>query len=55
MEGHINIILKWNGNEYNIELSENESVADLKNAIETHTGVKPPRQKLLNLKLKGNY
>jgi ubiquitin-like domain-containing CTD phosphatase 1 len=45
--------VKWSGKEYEIELTENETVADLKNAIEKETGVRPERQKLLNLKLKG--
>ncbi|CAH2010157.1 unnamed protein product [Acanthoscelides obtectus] len=50
---NIKIILKWSGKEYNIELSESDNVVDLKNAIEKETGVRPDRQKLLNLKLKG--
>nr|CAI5870342.1 unnamed protein product [Callosobruchus analis] len=49
----IKIILKWSGKEYNIELNENDNVVDLKKAIEQHTGVRPERQKLLNLKHKG--
>lgn len=47
------IFVKWSGKEYEIELAEDETVIDLKNAIEKATGVKPERQKLLNLKLKG--
>lgn len=53
MEVHVKIIVKWSGKEYDVELTENDTVADLKNAIEKQTGVKPERQKLLNLKLKG--
>jgi ubiquitin-like domain-containing CTD phosphatase 1 len=53
MEATNKIYVKWSGKEYEIELTENETVADLKNAIEKETGVRPERQKLLNLKLKG--
>lgn len=52
--GVIKINLKWSGKEYNVELTENDTVLDLKSEIEKQTGVKPERQKLLNLKLKGN-
>ncbi|KAJ8928151.1 hypothetical protein NQ314_019331 [Rhamnusium bicolor] len=53
MEGVIKIILKWSGKEYDVELKESDNVLDLKKEIEKHTGVRPERQKLLNLKLKG--
>lgn len=49
----IKICVKWSGKEYDIELLENDTVAELKNAIQKNTGVRPDRQKLLNLKLKG--
>lgn len=47
------VIIKWSGKEYEIELTENDSVEDLKCAIQKETGVRPERQKLLNLKYKG--
>ncbi|XP_042226005.1 ubiquitin-like domain-containing CTD phosphatase 1 [Homarus americanus] len=48
------ITVKWNGKEYDIEVDEAVmTVRDFKNAIEKQTCVKPHRQKLLNLKLKG--
>lgn len=53
MDSAVKIILKWSGKEYDIEMTENESVLDLKKEIEKQTGVRPERQKLLNLKLKG--
>jgi hypothetical protein len=34
MEATNKIYVKWSGKEYEIELTENETVADLKNAIE---------------------
>ncbi|CAG9859922.1 unnamed protein product [Phyllotreta striolata] len=49
----IKIILKWNGKEFEIESSENETILDLKKSIENVTKVKCERQKLLNLKDKG--
>lgn len=53
MECFTKIIVKWSGKEYEIELGENDTVGDLKEAIHKHTGVRPVRQKLLNLKFKG--
>lgn len=53
MDSVIKIILKWSGKEYEIELNESDNVLDLKKEIEKQTGVRPKRQKLLNLKLKG--
>ncbi|KAG5888578.1 hypothetical protein JTB14_029875 [Gonioctena quinquepunctata] len=53
MEGELKIVLKWNGKEFNLESSEEDSVSDLKKEIEKQTGVRPERQKLLNLKHKG--
>ncbi|KAI8423258.1 hypothetical protein MSG28_014287 [Choristoneura fumiferana] len=47
---------KWNGKEYDIpEFSPSDSVAMLKIAIENATGVRPDRQKLLNVKFQDNY
>lgn len=54
MENEVTIVVKWSGKEYNINnLSESDTVQTLKNAIQKETGVRPERQKLLNLKLKG--
>ncbi|XP_064090620.1 ubiquitin-like domain-containing CTD phosphatase 1 [Macrobrachium nipponense] len=48
------ITVKWNGKEYEIEVDEaTMTVKDFKDAIEKKTCVRPHRQKLLNLKLKG--
>jgi len=54
MENEVRIVVKWSGKEYEIcNLSESDSVGTLKNAIHKETGVRPERQKLLNLKFKG--
>lgn len=53
MEVNIKLIVKWSGKEYEIVLTENDTVANLKTAIQKQTGVRPERQKLLNLKHKG--
>ncbi|XP_050698531.1 ubiquitin-like domain-containing CTD phosphatase 1 [Eriocheir sinensis] len=48
------LTVKWSGKEYEVEVDEeNMTVKDFKDAIEKQTGVRPLRQKLLNLKLKG--
>ncbi|KAG1687721.1 Ubiquitin-like domain-containing CTD phosphatase 1 [Nymphon striatum] len=50
-ELNINIKVKWNGNEYNIQsIIETDTVADLKAAIYKQTNVLPERQKLMGLK-----
>ena len=55
MENEVKIVVKWSGKEYEIShLSQDDCVGTLKNAIHKETGVRPERQKLLNLKLKGN-
>lgn len=53
MDSIIKLIIKWSGKEYELELTESETVSDLKNTIHKKTGVRPERQKLLNLKFKG--
>lgn len=54
MENEVRIVVKWSGKEYEIcNLSESDCVGTLKNAIHKETGVRPERQKLLNLKFKG--
>jgi len=56
MENEVRIVVKWSGKEYEIcNLSESDSVGTLKNAIHKETGVRPERQKLLNLKFKGKF
>lgn len=53
-ESSIKLSVKWNGKEYDIpEFSTSDSVAMLKIAIENATGVRPERQKLLNVKFQG--
>lgn len=54
MECLTKIIVKWSGKEYEVELTENDTVLSLKQAIHKQTGVRPDRQKLLNLNFKGN-
>lgn len=52
----LKLSVKWNGKEYEIpEFSPSDSVAMLKIAIENATGVRPDRQKLLNVKFQGKY
>ena len=50
----ISMVVKWAGKEYSMENIEPEAtVLDLKLKIQGQTGVRPDRQKLLNLKVKG--
>lgn len=54
MENAIKIIVKWSGKEYEIlDILESDTVLTVKNRIHKETGVRPERQKLLNLKFKG--
>uniref|UniRef100_A0A0A9X4J1 Ubiquitin-like domain-containing CTD phosphatase 1 n=1 Tax=Lygus hesperus TaxID=30085 RepID=A0A0A9X4J1_LYGHE len=54
MEGQLNLIVKWNNAEYVLEgLLETDNVEALKNVIFKKTGVRPERQKLLNVKFNG--
>ncbi|KAJ8686240.1 hypothetical protein QAD02_022034 [Eretmocerus hayati] len=54
MEKELKITVKWSGEEYHItDIEENDTVLILKEKIQKLTGVRPDRQKLLNLKLKG--
>lgn len=46
------VVVKWSGKEYKIKYNEKDTVTDLKSIIYSETGVKPERQKLLNLKHK---
>jgi len=50
----VSLVVKWAGKEYAVEeLEPGLTVLDLKLKIQTLTGVRPDRQKLLNLKCKG--
>lgn len=50
------LVIKWNGTEYSIDDLLNETtVAELKARIYEETNVRPDRQKLLNLRVRGNY
>ena len=52
----VSLVVKWAGKEYAVEeLEPGLTVLDLKLKIQTLTGVRPDRQKLLNLKCKGKY
>jgi len=52
----VSVIIKWGGQEYSIStLSEEDTVLDLKQSIKSLTGVLPERQKLLGLKVKGEW
>ncbi|KAI4487596.1 hypothetical protein M0804_005745 [Polistes exclamans] len=54
MENAIKIIVKWSGKEYEIlDILESDTVLTMKDRIHKETGVRPERQKLLNLKFKG--
>jgi len=54
MEGELRIVVKWSGKEYDIlDIQEEDTVLTLKERIHRETGVRPERQKLLNLKFKG--
>lgn len=54
MENDFRVVVKWSGKEYEIsDILESDTVFDLKERIHKETGVRPERQKLLNLKLKG--
>ncbi|KAK6618646.1 Ubiquitin-like domain-containing CTD phosphatase 1 [Polyplax serrata] len=53
MEEAVKVVVKWSGKEYEItDLTQSDTVEKLKDAIFRETGVRPPRQKLLNLKHK---
>lgn len=47
------IAIKWNGQQYDIDTTQVDTVGTLKRAIEAQTTVQPKRQKLLGLKIKG--
>ena len=47
------LAIKWNGQQYDIDTTEIDTVGTLKRCIEAQTAVQPKRQKLLGLKVKG--
>lgn len=47
------LAIRWNGQQYDIDTSEIDTVGTLKRVIEAQTTVEPKRQKLLGLKVKG--
>lgn len=47
------LAIKWNGQQYDIDTTEVDTVGSLKRVIESQTSVQPKRQKLLGLKVKG--
>lgn len=50
----LDIVIKWNGNDYDINnLNTNSDVKTLKEEIFIYTGVRPERQKLINLRISG--
>ncbi|XP_070541109.1 ubiquitin-like domain-containing CTD phosphatase 1 [Ptychodera flava] len=54
MADPVTIVVKWSGKEYTVsDLSQENTVGELKEAIKSQTGVLPERQKLLGLKYKG--
>lgn len=54
MDSTFNLVVKWSGKEFHVEsLTQSDTVGTLKDVIRKLTGVLPERQKLLNLKYKG--
>lgn len=54
MDNEVRIIVKWCGKEYEIcNIRETDTVSTLKDLVHKETGVRPERQKLLNLRFKG--
>lgn len=52
----LDIVIKWNGNDYDVKnLNTNSDVKTLKEEIFKCTGVRPERQKLINLRISGYY
>lgn len=52
----LDIVIKWNGNDYDVKnLNVKSDVKTLKEEIFKCTGVRPERQKLINLRISGYY
>ena len=49
------LAIKWNGQQYDVDTTEVDTVGSLKRVIETQTAVQPKRQKLLGLKVTFTY
>ena len=55
-EDNLDLIVKWNNKEFDISyIRERDCVGALKELIFDVTGVRPERQKLLNLRYEGMY
>lgn len=52
-ENQQQIVVKWSGQEYQVAVFEDDTVATLKRKLQDHTHVDVKRQKLLGLKTKG--
>lgn len=53
-DSSLDIVIKWNGNDYDVKnLNTNSDVKTLKEEIFKCTGVRPERQKLINLRISG--
>lgn len=46
------VVIKWHGTEFSVQLADDDTVGSLKRKIEAETEVAPKRQKLLGLKAK---
>lgn len=54
--GLLDLVIKWNGNDYDVKsLNTDSDVKMLKEEIFKCTGVRPERQKLINLRVSGEY
>lgn len=52
--GLLDLVIKWNGNDYDVKsLNANSDVKSLKEEIFKCTGVRPERQKLINIRVSG--
>lgn len=52
----LDLVIKWNGNDYDVKsLNIDSDVKTLKEEIFKCTGVRPERQKLINLRVSGQY
>ena len=50
------LIVKWSSSEYEIDcLDPENTISDIKDCIQSKTGVKPERQKLMGLKMKNGF
>lgn len=47
------LAIKWSGKDYEVSITDTETISDLKRKISELTEVPPKRQKLLGLKARG--